>query len=285
MPRIKNSIHLSQADARAICDAHGLTEATRVSALDIEKMRAILRSLGFAPDAQGFTASRGCSCPRCGGSGQFWHYGTCFLCGGSGRQGETVRGSVEIGDLLARAYGRPTSDDRNAASRQRKQARALAARNEALAAAGFADLLLEDGSLHADVFEAGVSDIAMRAGARALTPKQAAWLRRAVDLLRERRALREAERAAAQPAPEGRVAVRGKVLSIKTIESPFGQARKMLVRAETGFRVWLSIPSGADPERGDAIAFTATLTRAPDDPTMAFGKRPKLAAADAAAAG
>jgi hypothetical protein len=79
---------------------------------------------------------------------------------------------------------------------------------------------------------------------------------------------------AQQDAPIGRVEVEGEVVSTKWTEGRF-PAHKMMVEANTGFRVWVTIPTQFDtPERGDRVRFTATLEQSNDDPTFAFGSRP-----------
>jgi hypothetical protein len=87
---------------------------------------------------------------------------------------------------------------------------------------------------------------------------------------------RAAEREAAAPCPTGRVTVSGIVLSIKEHEGNYGFTTKMTVKANEGFIVWVTMPSGADVERGSAITFTATLTPSKDDPKFGFGKRPVM---------
>lgn len=77
-------------------------------------------------------------------------------------------------------------------------------------------------------------------------------------------------------APSGRVAVKGKVVHIKTVVTKFGATEKMLVELDTGAKVWVSLPSDLSglPIKGAVIAFTATFTVSDTDPLFAFGKRP-----------
>ena len=77
-------------------------------------------------------------------------------------------------------------------------------------------------------------------------------------------------------APSGRVAVKGKVVHIKTVVTKFGATEKMLVELDTGAKVWVSLPSDLSglPIKGAVIAFTATFTVSDNDPLFAFGKRP-----------
>lgn len=85
---------------------------------------------------------------------------------------------------------------------------------------------------------------------------------------------RDAEDAAAAPAPSGRVTFSGEVLTHRVQESDFGSVHKMLVRANDGWKVWVTVPSGCPYERGSRVTLTATLTVSKDDPKFAFGKRP-----------
>ena len=58
-------------------------------------------------------------------------------------------------------------------------------------------------------------------------------------------AQRAAELAAASPCPSGRVRVTGTILSVKTQDGDWGTTLKMLVRAESGFKVWCTLPGDA----------------------------------------
>src|SRR5215472_11263665 len=88
----------------------------------------------------------------------------------------------------------------------------------------------------------------------------------------EKKAARQAERKARDaaradlPAFEGRVTITGTVLSTKLQESQFGSTWKMLVENESGWKVWGSIPSGINPEKGDIVSFTAKVEKSPSDP-------------------
>lgn len=109
------------------------------------------------------------------------------------------------------------------------------------------------------------------------TPNMIASTRKAMEA---RRAV-QAD-AAAHPAPAGRVAVTGEIVSTKVVESDFGSAFKILVKDDRGFKVWCSIPSKQLEEHGSLfsetkgrrITFTATLTPSTDDKSFAFGSRP-----------
>jgi len=107
-----------------------------------------------------------------------------------------------------------------------------------------------------------------------LSDKQVAAARTAMQRDRER-AIKLLEWAAEPKtdAPEGRTRVRGQVVSIKEYESDWGINYKATVKCD-GYAVWLTVPAGADFEKGDVIEVTATLTRSDRDKSFAFGKRP-----------
>lgn len=77
--------------------------------------------------------------------------------------------------------------------------------------------------------------------------------------------------------PTGKHSVKGKVLSAKWVSnSRFGGSMKMLVKLESGVKVWGTAPmTGSEIDRGDHIEFTATFSQS-DDPTFGFFKRPKI---------
>jgi hypothetical protein len=89
---------------------------------------------------------------------------------------------------------------------------------------------------------------------------------------------RAAENAAAAPVPSGRVVIEGVVLSVKVTEDQFGSHTKILVRDNTGFKVWGSRFSinGFDGgvQKDDQVKFTATVEPSSDDPKFGFFKRP-----------
>jgi hypothetical protein len=81
------------------------------------------------------------------------------------------------------------------------------------------------------------------------------------------------------PAPEGkRVAVRGKLVSIKVHDSAYGSSLRMTVKVTTDagvFLVWATLPKSlAGAEVGQEVAIVADLVRSDRDPAFAFAKRP-----------
>ena len=115
-----------------------------------------------------------------------------------------------------------------------------------------------------------------------LSENQVAALVKAIDRDKTFAAERAAREAAEElidreDAPEGRVTVRGVVLSTKWVDSDFGSTEKMLVQDERGFKVWGTVPSSIEVTRDDVVEFVATLTRSNDDAKFAFAKRPSKA--------
>lgn len=128
----------------------------------------------------------------------------------------------------------------------------------------------------------------------------------------ERKARIAAERAArdadAADCPEGRVTITGEVVSVKRQENQFGTTTKMLVRDDSGFKVWGTMAApladalyqrwyegkqnelGDDfhtynygPDvwfevaRGSRVTFTATVKKSDDDRIFGFFNRPTKA--------
>jgi hypothetical protein len=88
------------------------------------------------------------------------------------------------------------------------------------------------------------------------------------------------------PAPEGRVAFRGTVVSIKEQEGDFGVTMKLVVKVTTpegSWLVWVTRPTSSMAHKGDTVEIRATLTRG-RDAHFAFGKRPTLISEDVAPA-
>lgn len=93
------------------------------------------------------------------------------------------------------------------------------------------------------------------------------------------RAARDAEREAEVriPAIEGRIVIEGEVVSTKWQESDYGGRLVFTVKDDRGFLVWGTVPSSIQPERGDRVRFTATVTRSDRDESFGFAKRPTKA--------
>ncbi len=85
------------------------------------------------------------------------------------------------------------------------------------------------------------------------------------------------ERANAAECPNGRVTFVGEVISIKEQVCLYGYNAtqlKMLVKSETGFMAYGSVPSGHGIQRGSVVEFSATFKQSANDPKFGYFKRP-----------
>ena len=123
-----------------------------------------------------------------------------------------------------------------------------------------------------------------------LTENQEAAVRKVMARAEQREAERAAEWEAAADCPQGRVQVVGTIMSVKRVETSFGSQWKMLVRDDSGFKVWGSIPSklfepeeengiwiAAEELKGKRVSFTAAVEPSEDDQKFGFFKRPTKA--------
>lgn len=117
-----------------------------------------------------------------------------------------------------------------------------------------------------------------------LSDKQISFVRTLLGKIENRAAIqaqREVEKAAAKPLPkfEGRVTIRGKVLSLKEPDgfSAF-PSWKMLVQHEDGWKLWGSIPSSLrGVNKGQEVQFDAMITPSDRDDHFGFFNRPSKA--------
>jgi hypothetical protein len=112
-----------------------------------------------------------------------------------------------------------------------------------------------------------------------ISDKQAALIAKLIGQIERRAeiaAQREAEAAAALPIPSfaGRVTVEGVIVSRKIVEGFYGDAIKIVVKADDGWRVYGTEPSSVEAKVGDRIRFDAAITVSGDDPKFGFFKRP-----------
>lgn len=130
-----------------------------------------------------------------------------------------------------------------------------------------------------------------------LTEGQEAAVRKIMEKEKAREAARAADHAAAAECPEGRVRVIGTILSVKQMDSGWGaysieKVWKMLVRDESGYKVWGTIPTSLqeqtelyitrqtyDPQslKGKRVTFVAAIQPSDDDTKFGFYKRPTKA--------
>lgn len=94
------------------------------------------------------------------------------------------------------------------------------------------------------------------------------------DAKREAEAAKLAEVA---PLAEGRYEITGEVVSTKWVDNDFGGTLKMLVKMEDGNKVYGSVPSAINVERGDKVTFTAKVERSDNDEHFGFFSRPTRA--------
>jgi hypothetical protein len=116
-----------------------------------------------------------------------------------------------------------------------------------------------------------------------LSDKAADYLKVLIDRVARKpeiEAQRAAEKAAAQPCPTGRVTITGTIVSVKIADElgPYGFVHKMLVKADEGYMVWMTLPGSmsTDTKRNSRIVIKATVTPSNDDNKSGFGKRPML---------
>ena len=116
-----------------------------------------------------------------------------------------------------------------------------------------------------------------------ISDKQVAFISKLMKQIEDAPAIaaaRKAEADAADPVPEGRIAITGEVLTVKVMETRFGLVQKMLVRAsDGGYKLWGSVPSSIsdDVQVGAEVTFTATLQPSADDAKFGFYSRPSKA--------
>jgi len=137
-----------------------------------------------------------------------------------------------------------------------------------------------------------------------VSEKQLAFVGKLLDAIPARagkEAARQAEIDAAKPLPvtDKRMTIRGRVLSVKLVDTAFGDVTKILVQSADGWKVWGTMPTiiadivqhPATPghpngwsetvyggiEKGDEIQFDAKVTVSKDDPKFGFYKRPTKA--------
>jgi len=134
------------------------------------------------------------------------------------------------------------------------------------------------GKAHAQNTVSNIVEKLIRYGS--LSEKQGNFLRTLIERIENWERVveqRKAEHEAAAPAPSGRVTVTGTVITEKVVESDFGLTTKLLVKADEGYKVWVTRPISIEGDaKGQHIAFKATLTPSNDDPKFAFAKRPTL---------
>jgi hypothetical protein len=113
-----------------------------------------------------------------------------------------------------------------------------------------------------------------------LSENQVNALLRSIERKAEWAAKKAAEVAAMADAPalaEGRYDIEGEVVSTKWQDSDYGETLKMLVKMDDGNKVWGTVPSALDIEKGDRVAFSATVKKSNDDEHFGYFSRPTKA--------
>ena len=254
-------------------------------------------------------------CKRCGGEGHFSHNGEhsrCYTCDDT---------SAKLGEQFAdRAAAEKWCHERavRRAQADRKRERDMAAKQAKLEAkiASIPEdvrtfLLGVDLNLYPEDegYERSSFLQTMAQQVQWLSTSERPFTEKMVEGVRKALASRveKAAEAAAHPAPAGRVAVTGEIVSTKIVEGTYGTAFKILVKDDAGHKVWCTLPSelareeaakfynengregigygvwfcGSETEpdvykgvKGRRITFTATLEPSRDDVAFAFGSRP-----------
>lgn len=120
-----------------------------------------------------------------------------------------------------------------------------------------------------------------------LSERQVAAVLRGAARDAEYAARREAERIelkGAAPLAEGRRLISGEIISAKWKATRFGTQPKMLLREESGNKVWGTIPASLVPDDedvrsliGETVTLTGTVRRSDDDQHFGFFSRPQFA--------
>lgn len=113
-------------------------------------------------------------------------------------------------------------------------------------------------------------------------------IERAPEIAAEKAAAKALEMANAKPVPvvEGRVKVKGEVLSVRKDDGFYGYSEKALIKSADGWKLWGNLPSAlhGSVERGDKLEFMAAVSVSDDDKFFGFWKRPSKAEVIKAAA-
>lgn len=128
-----------------------------------------------------------------------------------------------------------------------------------------------------------ITDLVYKLGRYDLTQKQVDFLKKLLYQIENREVIakqREEDRANAEPCPKGKVEFKGQIINIKNQSSFYGTQTKMLVKSDTGFLAFGTLPRGLgddNVQRGDRVQFTATFNPTEKDTKFGFFKRPTKA--------
>jgi hypothetical protein len=234
------------------------------------------------------------------------HGGTCYCCGANARYvaryyHNKTNTYIDLGERCALKMDGAAENGLTALRKAISNARDyIAGKKKALAILADHGLQvaweLYESNTHAGVRQKwalrNMIDSLVRKGY--LSDNQMAYLRSIVEYLQnkddidaKRKQELEAQKQQAAPCPTGKVEITGTVVSVKLHESGYGRSIKMVVRDDSGFCVWGTLPEslreivGVDEDGGPRLAkkglkikFTATVTPSPDDSKFGFFKRP-----------
>lgn len=116
-----------------------------------------------------------------------------------------------------------------------------------------------------------------------LSEKQHAFLQGLVEQIEKRAEIelqRKVEHDNASPIPMNnvRALIKGKVLSVKPVESFYGDTLKMLVQHRDGWKIYGTVPNSiSNVEIGDFVSFEALISVSDNDSKFGFFKRPTKA--------
>ena len=222
----------------------------------------------------------GGTCAVCGACAfyiaKFYHRATnTYIC-----TGEDCAAKLDMGDAVAfRSFRDRTKAGLEAAAGKGKAQRFLA--EQGLDAAWSVYTSTEPGRYEEGVIVDIVSKL-VRYGS--ISQNQIGFVRTLLGKI-EQRAVIDAQRAAeyeaAAPLPafEGRVTLRGKVLTVKEPdENSRFPAYKLLIQHADGWKVWGTCPASlADAKRGDIVEMVATVSKSDRDEKFGFYSRPSKA--------
>lgn len=214
-------------------------------------------------------------CSRCGGDGIYRKMrfpGTCYGCGGSGRH------------LTLRVWGFPVSwtDEqcqkfesarvaKNQAAQAQREEKRQAARDSQRAAnfSRFPEL----SDLFAILATLDMHDQTVGASfERDITEEEVDVLKSMIERRQARDEARREKEAREILPPEGRREIAGRVLSVKRVETQWGDSIKMVVDCDS-YRLYGTVPSKLRCEVGHDVKFTATVQA--KEKGFGFYSRPK----------
>lgn len=221
-------------------------------------------------------AEQGCTC-QCSICGTAYVYGDVWKHLPSGEH-------IHVGHNCADKYSMLADRSKFELGRMRREAAAAVQIQKARNDEERKEFLDAHPGLEADlaIEHRIITDIAQKfVQYRSLSDKQIAFVHKLAEEVRNPAPPKPEEQHV--PAPEGRLMVRGVVLSVKSYASDYGDTLKMLVKVTTPAGIWLAwgtVPSallsGEGALRGSEVEFSAELRRG-KDAHFALYKRPTQA--------